>query len=166
MSRKLTLKTLAAAGMMLVWPTEALVSGATEETLETPYFSLTLATPRISFMVDPATGESGERAFHAEAKERFGRLLAGWQSPLTTALDTLFERRPELGRILIDPELKILSEWNRDELKGVPCCMSFVVDEPEMGSLNLCFSAPLTVAQAEGLSNDLRTVFKGLPAPP
>jgi hypothetical protein len=113
------------------------VSGATEQTLATPTYRLTLMTPRISFAVNPVTGESGEAAFHAEAAARFAAMLAAVEAPLTAEIDRL------LGGVLVpyDEALPVLRDWNRAELaaRGGPLSVEILISSwKDLASLRLC----------------------------
>ncbi len=130
------------------------MSGSTQVSQTGHYYRVTLTTPSIHFAVDPSTGESGERDYHARARDEFDDQLQRMKPAL--------ERQAELARqeLNLVPFDEGLTERNEYELEpqgsSDPCRMAFWV-----GGMSVEVGLPQapTAKQHEHLQQRIRELF-------
>jgi hypothetical protein len=136
-------------------------SGYTSEKQEGRYYRVTFTTPCIAFATDPTTGESGEREYHDRAGREFRSLLEKVKPSIersVAALRSELEGGPTL--LPFDDELPEVWDYELGRQKSaVPCRMSFRIDYPEHGSLELSFARAPTREQSDTIQGRVRELF-------
>lgn len=127
------------------------------------------------FEVNPETGKSGELEFHAEAAERFDRILQKIRQPVTDGVhDVVGKLGLESELLTFDEQLPEIDRYVREQfLKegNGPCCQAFRVPGPNSPALHVVGpvgeGSNVSVCQNFRVpgpdSPVLRLCFRGLP---
>lgn len=140
------------------------MSGATVRTVTDAFYELTMSTPCISFAIDRETGKSPEQKYHAEAAERFDKILRSIRQPVADGLRDLAKAlRLESEIVAFDGNLPQVHDWGRQAFLAEgdrPCSLSFFVPGPGMLSLRLCFRRLPSEATIARLQDALNALFR------
>ena len=128
------------------------MSGFTRVTRRGDFFELALTTPNISFAMNPLTGESPEADYHADARERFERILSeksGFIDGQMAAFRDEFAERAKLRPF--DSALP-----RRVEKQRGPCQIDFMVRSL---SIHVAFDSAPAEKLKEEMAQRLRALF-------
>lgn len=139
-------------------------SGSTRVSQVGGYYAIALETPSIVFEANPATGQSPEQAYHAEARKYFTETLARHKSWIEEKVALLRREFEEKGQIVAyDANHALLNGYQIDSpfdpKRTGPCRLRFPIFFPDMGELELSFANPPAKGVREALAGRIKALF-------